>query len=147
MSEEPKLMTLQEIAEKCKIGKHKIISKKRGPVQVINGEFYELHKTNEVFDRMEISCFDFTDDWKIIPPEPVVLSVTEEARKWIKQNTDGYLLEAFKAGDKHGQIKRQRDLQPLIDAVERYINDPHLEWHESNIIEAFNNIKPLDKDE
>ena len=57
-----------------------------------------------------------------------------------------YVVKAVTFSHENGRFERDLELRPLIDAVQRYIDDDDIQFYDSGISEALENLKPL-KDE
>ncbi len=92
--------------------------------------------------------FAISNLWQILPPESKVLSANQAYLKSsvYKENyrkpPREYII-GYGDGTGNGQNKERKNLQPLIDAVGKY-TEGNIEWHESGILEAYENIKPLE---
>lgn len=106
---------------------------------------------NDIDDFIRMLNFD---DWELIPAEPVVFSAEEIREKIVNEceyNMESYSfqIELVRKGDRNGQIKERKNLQPLIDAGQK-INDRFKETKNypatdfSDLFDILDNIPPLE---
>ena len=91
-----------------------------------------------------------SDKWQVQKAEPKVLTVEECFKKYSirqmeKDFAPGRDYFHFGFGDGKGQGRLERDLEvrPVVKAIQKYQNDDSIEFHESGIFEALENLKPL----
>ena len=102
------------------------------------------HWEIEIYDKEGASLGEFSCPLEWIENTNIVLSA-EEYLKTISlndlENNHDEAMAIYRAGGKAQWINHQK----LREAVENYIQDRDMHFHESGIIEAYENIKPLDQ--
>ncbi len=95
-------------------------------------------------------------EWQIIPAEPKVLTaeqiVDSVNNEYVKIREEDFLtyqtaIQIAKLGQKNGRLERDLQSRPLVESIQKYIDDDNIQWHKSGIEEALQNLKPLNNGE
>ena len=137
-------MRLHEAIEKAKNGDTCAIPGLDG--FIISKEAHRI--ISPLTDKPYVFCpRDFQrGDWRIIPAEPKVFTA-EESYGEIALAGEDLEFYPFKIIYnfimKNGRLERDLEVRPVVKAIQKYQNDDSIEFHESGIFEALENLKPL----
>jgi hypothetical protein len=109
------------------------------------GEAWYSIRKSDMHDIEIVFEYAISDQWKIIPAKPKVLTAEECLHEYSGRIEAADYIAGFEDGKPQGRLERDLELRPVFEAVEEY--EEKLGEYESRnaILEAYANIPPLNK--